>query len=119
MPTFSDIASCSALETRQKWRLSHSCQLLLARPERAAAQVSALGIGFAVVYRRVVDLECRFVAAIVNIAGGFLNRVVARGVDAEEIHLGDAVGHPVDQYLGDAGRILDPDRDRVPQAAGQ
>ena len=105
-----------ALPARQFHEVA--AQFLLARPERAAAQVTALGIGFAVVHCGVIYLERGFVAAIVNIRWCFLNRVVACRVDTEEVHLGDAVGHPVHQHLGDSGGVLDPHRDGVPEPAG-
>ena len=64
--------------------------------------------------RRVIDLESAFVAAPADVLGCFLHRVIARDIDAVDIHLGGAVGHHVDQYFRDARGVFDPDGFGVP-----
>ena len=151
MPTLALISRCSALETRQKWRLSHSfsrtgtwlpyfskqmlvagvavgplpaaelheiaAELLLPLVEGAAPHAPAAAERLARMDRRVVDLHRRSVqrASMKSFLG--LEGIEARIVDRMMIDLGAAVGHPVDQQLGHARAVLDPDRHGVPEAA--
>ena len=94
-----------------------AAQLLFPQIEGAAPQVPALGVGLPVVDGRIVDLERRLVATVVDEGLGLLNRIVAGVVDAVMVELGPAVGHPVRNELARSGSVLDPDGDAVPQAA--
>ena len=93
-------------------------QFLFALPEGAAAQATALRIGFSVVNRRVIDFESAFVTAPANIFGRLLHRIIAGYVDAVDVHLGNTVGHHIDEHFGDARGILDPYRFGVPEPPG-
>ncbi len=94
-----------------------TAEIPLALPEWAPAQIAGRGIRLAIVHRRVVDLERRLEAAIVDETLRLLVWVVTRNVDAVVIELRAPVGHPVREHLARAGPVLDPDRDAVPEAA--
>ena len=89
----------------------------LARVKGRAAHVAALGEGLARVNGGIVDLACRFGAAVVDILLFDLMRLEAGIVGAVNVDMGAPVGHPVGDQLADARRVLDPDGDGVPQAA--
>ena len=93
-------------------------QFLFALPEGAAAQATTLRIGFAVMNCRVIDFESAFVTAPPNVFGRFLHRVIARYVNAVDVHLGNPVRHHIDEHLGDTWGILDPYRFGVPEPPG-
>ena len=93
-------------------------QFLFALPEGAAAQATALRIGFAVVNRRVIDFESAFVTAPPNVFGCLLHRIIASYIDAVDVHLSNPVGHHIHEHFGDAGGILDPYRFGVPEPPG-
>ena len=68
-------------------------------------------------HRRVVDLERRFVAAIMDIVLFLLERIVSGDINTKMIKFRDPVSHPVGDQFSGARSILHPDRYRVPQAA--
>ncbi len=89
----------------------------LALVERTAAHASAAGEGLARMDRRIVDLHRGFAAPRMDEIRVGLEGIEARIVDRVMIDLGASVGHPVDQQLGHAGAVLDPDRDAIPETA--
>ena len=66
----------------------------------------------------VIDFERGLVAAVVDIGGGLLHRVVAGNINAMHIHLSNAIGHHVYKNLGDSRCIFYPNGFGVPQSPG-
>src|SRR6185312_5205138 len=94
-----------------------AAQLLLAWPERTAAQIATGDIRLTRVHGRVVDFLRRLEAAAEDVARCLLHRIEAGDVDAARVPFGAARGHPVGQHLGDSWRILDPHGLREPESA--
>ena len=92
-------------------------QLYLAQIEGAGSHLATGHVGLAGMHRRRVDFLGGFVAAVVHVVRGFLQRIVAGDVDAVGVHFRRTMGHPVRQDFACTGAVLDPDRLTEPQVA--